>query len=135
MTAVHQAFPLAVDLWIVDVPVWLLIGGAVVVVVVALWWFSRDHDFDEEFPSDEEAARLAIPYLLRVEPPDEVVHRDLLVVLTRPAAVPAQRRLPDPEPAYCRTALRFGDPQEDTLGAQVRLQLFQSNVQFPSFST
>jgi hypothetical protein len=58
--------PFGVDLWIIDVPLWLLIV-AVVAIGLLLWWLSRDDEFDQHFPSDDDAARLAIPYYVERE--------------------------------------------------------------------
>jgi hypothetical protein len=53
---------LAVNLGVADVPLWLLIGAGVLAVGIAGWRWLHSASALEEFASESESGRLAIPY-------------------------------------------------------------------------
>src|SRR5712692_1204259 len=65
---------------------------------------------------------------LRVQPLDESLHRHLLVVGARPAPVPPEVRLSDPEATNGCPAVRLEDPNQDPLRSELRLHLFDLHV-------
>lgn len=59
--------PPAIDIGIAEMPLWVLIVAGFLLLLALGWWsLGREGDF-AEFPGDEEAERLAIPYYVERE--------------------------------------------------------------------